>query len=89
MSYYDIFINAMFNWAGLVLGIIIGIYLFGIVNGFLTGLLSIFNKNKKTTNAISEKEKIDAEAQKLNELFMDILKREMEKEDKENDNNNG
>lgn len=89
MSYYDIFMNAMFNGAGLVLGFIIGLYLFAIVNGFLKGLLSIFNKNKKTTDTVSEKEKIDAEAQKLNELFMDILKREMEKEDKENDSNNG
>ena len=89
MSYYDIFTNAMFNGAGLVLGIIIGLYIYSIVNGFIAGLLSVFDKKKKpaANNTISEK---DRAAQELNNLFMDIMNKKLkELEDKENDKNNG
>lgn len=96
MSYYDIFTNAMFNGAGIVLGIIIGLYIYGIVNGFLAGLLSVFGKkkksdvvykaNKETFNTVSEKDR----TQELNNLFMDIMNKKLkELEDKENDKNNG
>lgn len=88
MSYYDIFTNAMFNGAGLVLGIIIGLYIYSIVNGFLTGLLSVFDKKKKPAinNTVSEKDR----TQELNNLFMDIMNKKLkELEDKENDKNNG